>query len=56
VSRTIDLTNIHWVIVGGESGPGARPMKIDWIREIFGPAANMMFRFSSSIGAAFARI
>jgi protein gp37 len=31
----IDLTNIHWVIVGGESGPGARPMKIEWIREIF---------------------
>jgi protein gp37 len=32
---TIDLTEIHWVIVGGESGPGARPMRIEWIREIF---------------------
>jgi protein gp37 len=32
---TIDLTDIQWVIVGGESGPGARPMKIEWIREIF---------------------
>jgi protein gp37 len=31
----IDLTDIHWVIVGGESGFGARPMKIEWIREIF---------------------
>jgi protein gp37 len=31
----IDLTNIHWVIVGGESGPFARPMKIEWVREIF---------------------
>jgi protein gp37 len=31
----INLTDIHWVIVGGESGPGARPMKIEWIREIF---------------------
>jgi protein gp37 len=31
----IDLTGIHWVIVGGESGWGARPMKIEWIREIF---------------------
>jgi protein gp37 len=30
-----DLTDIHWVIVGGESGPRARPMKIEWIREIF---------------------
>lgn len=31
----IDLTNIHWVIVGGESGPFARPMNIEWVREIF---------------------
>jgi len=27
----IDLTGIHWVIVGGESGPGARPMKREWV-------------------------
>lgn len=26
----LDLTNIHWVIVGGESGHGARPMKPQW--------------------------
>lgn len=25
---------IDWVIVGGESGPGARPCQIDWIRDI----------------------
>lgn len=25
---------IHWVIVGGESGPGARPMEYDWARAI----------------------
>ena len=31
----IDLTNIHWVIVGGESGPFSRPMDIEWVREIF---------------------
>lgn len=30
----IDLKGIHWVIAGGESGPGARPMHIDWAREI----------------------
>lgn len=30
----VDLTGIHWVIAGGESGPGARPMHIDWAREI----------------------
>ena len=27
----IDLSGIHWVIVGGESGYGARPMKRDWV-------------------------
>src|SRR5262249_5434489 len=26
----IDLTRVDWVIVGGESGHGARPMKKDW--------------------------
>ncbi len=25
---------IHWVIVGGESGPGARPCDVDWIRGV----------------------
>lgn len=30
----VDLTGIHWVITGGESGPGARPMKADWVREV----------------------
>ena len=30
----IDISDMHWVIVGGESGPRARPMKVDWVREI----------------------
>lgn len=30
----IDLSGIHWVIAGGESGPRARPMHIDWAREV----------------------
>jgi protein gp37 len=30
----IDLTNIHWVIVGGESGHKARPMKPEWAIDI----------------------
>jgi protein gp37 len=29
-----DLTNIHWAIAGGESGPQARPMKPEWVSEI----------------------
>jgi protein gp37 len=31
---TLDLTGIHWVIVGGESGPKARPMQQDWVLNI----------------------
>ena len=31
----IDLDGIHWIIVGGESGPHSRSMKIEWVREIF---------------------
>lgn len=31
---TLDLTGIHWVIVGGESGPSARPCRVEWIRNI----------------------
>lgn len=30
----LNLTDIHWVIAGGESGPGARPMEADWVRSI----------------------
>ncbi len=30
----IDLSGIDWVIVGGESGPGARPMQEDWVLSI----------------------
>lgn len=30
----LDLAGIHWVIVGGESGPRARPMSAEWVREI----------------------
>lgn len=30
----LDLAGIHWVIVGGESGPRARPMESEWVREV----------------------
>jgi protein gp37 len=30
----IELDGIHWVIVGGESGPQARPMQPEWAREV----------------------
>ena len=30
----MDLSGISWVIVGGESGPGARPMRVEWVQPI----------------------
>jgi protein gp37 len=30
----LDLSGIHWVIVGGESGPKARPMRQEWVLNI----------------------
>ncbi len=30
----IDLSNIDWIIVGGESGPKARPMNPEWVQRI----------------------
>ena len=32
--RRLPLEGIGWVIVGGESGPGSRPMEVEWVREI----------------------
>src|SRR5437763_9703893 len=31
----LPLEGIHWVIVGGESGPGARPMESEWVEAIY---------------------
>ncbi|MCH7989020.1 MAG: DUF5131 family protein, partial [Planctomycetes bacterium] len=30
----LPVKDIHWVIVGGESGPGARPMQPEWVIQI----------------------
>ena len=32
--RKLDLRGIDWAIVGGESGPGARPINPEWVKEI----------------------
>jgi len=32
--EALDLSGIHWVIVGGEGGPGARPIEAKWVRQI----------------------
>jgi protein gp37 len=34
----LDLTGIDWLIIGGESGPHARPMKPEWVRDLIAAA------------------
>jgi protein gp37 len=29
-----DIPKIDWVVLGGETGPGARPMKLEWVRDV----------------------
>ncbi len=41
----LDLSNIHWVIVGGESGPKARPMKPEWVQCIKSQCENKRISF-----------
>ena len=40
-----DLQHIHWVIVGGESGPNARPMKAEWVEAIQDQCAKQKVAF-----------
>jgi protein gp37 len=43
----LDLMGIDWIIVGGESGPGARPLNEDWVMDIKGKCqtSNIPFFF-----------
>ena len=41
----INLENIQWVICGGESGPHAREINIDWVRGIRDMAVNQNIPF-----------
>jgi protein gp37 len=41
----LPLDGIQWVIVGGESGPGARPMQPAWVREIRDQCVQANVRF-----------
>ena len=41
----INLSNIHWVIVGGESGSRARPMKPQWVESIRNQCKNQNIPF-----------
>jgi protein gp37 len=48
----LDLTGIHWIVVGGESGPGYRDMDHAWARQIrnFAHAQGAAFYFKQSAG------
>jgi protein gp37 len=41
----VNLSNIHWAIVGGESGRSARPIREEWIDEIFDQCARQHTAF-----------
>jgi protein gp37 len=41
----VDLTGIHWAIVGGESGPRSRPMSAAWVEEIHSQCNRSKTRF-----------
>ena len=41
----LDLADIHWVIAGGESGPGARRPKPEWFRSLRDQCASAQVGF-----------
>lgn len=41
----LELTGIDWVIVGGESGPGARPLNEEWVMDIKGKCQTLNIPF-----------
>ena len=41
----LEMSGIDWVIVGGESGPGARPLNPDWVRHIRDNCVESQTRF-----------
>lgn len=53
---SLDLDTINWVILGGESGPGARPLELDWIRDVIGQCRTAgVAPFVKQLGTVWAR-
>jgi protein gp37 len=53
---SLDLTGIDWLIVGGESGTDARPMRLDWVRAVIDPARTAgTALFVKQLGTAWAK-
>jgi protein gp37 len=52
----VDLTGIHWLIAGAESGKGARPVEMEWLRSLRDRCeASGTAYFVKQLGAAWAR-
>jgi len=49
---SLNLAHIDWVIVGGESGPGHRPLDLDWVRQIRDRCVGLGIPCSSSRSGA----
>jgi protein gp37 len=53
----VDLTGIHWAVIGGESGPGARPIDLAWVRDLIARCrAAGVAVFVKQLGAVHARV
>jgi protein gp37 len=52
----LDLSGIDWLIAGGESGPGARPMSLTWVRDLLAMCDRCdTAPFVKQLGAVWAR-
>jgi protein gp37 len=53
---SLNLSEIDWLILGGESGPGARPLDLGWLRELIAMAGDSGTAvFVKQIGSVWAR-
>lgn len=50
---TLDLTDIDWLIVGGESGPGSRPMHPTWVRDLRDRCSDVSTGSPNQFGTSF---
>ena len=48
----LDLTGVDWVVAGGESGPGARPMAAAWVRDLRDRCGVRSVTFNGELGFA----
>jgi len=52
----LSLNGIDWLIIGGESGPGARPLRLPWVEDLLADAADSgTAPFVKQLGSAWAR-